>query len=127
MKEQELITFEYKNDILIATYIGKKSVTRSVAEQIVASRKAFTQGKPVKIVVLFPHLTNMDKGGRDYLSTDEAKEGVIAMAMVASTIIGKVIINFFLKFNNRGANDTPNKVFNNVEDALKWIKKIPVN
>ena len=127
MEENRLIKFEYKDDILIARYDSNKSITKNIAIEMVKERKDYTQGKSVKIVMVFPHLTNMDKGGRDYLSSDDAKEGILATAMVTNSIIGRVIINFFLKLNNKNNQDFPNKVFNNEEDALEWIKKIPLN
>ena len=127
MDNSEMMSFEFKEGILIATYLSNKAITEQIAIELVKKRKEFTGGKDVKMIMVFHALTNMDKGARDYLSTAEAKEGVLASAMVADSVIVKVIINFFLKLNNNNNNEIPNKVFNNVDDAMEWIKKIHVN
>lgn len=125
MNPEELIAFEWKDDILICRILIQKSINKEIAKQLVQCRKEACKNQPTKLIMVFPKLTNMDKSGRDYLSSDEAKEGVIAGAMVTTTIIGRVIINFFLKLNNKNEDDIPNKVFNTEEEALEWIQNLP--
>ena len=122
-KLQELEFFE--NNILIVRYLSNRSITKEIAKKLVQERKDFARGKEIKLIMVFPQLSNMDKGGRDYLSSEDAKEGVLASAMVVNTVIGKVIMNFFLKLNNKGNDDVPNKVCHTVEEAIEWIKKYP--
>ena len=122
-----MVEFETKEGIIIARFSSDKPITLEVAKNLVLQRKAYTQNKPFKIIFVFPKITSMDKGGRDYLSTDEAKEGVIASAIVTKSVLGRVIINFFLKLNDNDKDNFPNKVFNNEEDAFNWIKDINVN
>lgn len=124
MLTEEDLHFEIKQDILIARYTSGKTIIAEIAKNLVEKRKEFTQGKPYKIVFVFPKLTNMDKGGRDYLSLPASKEGVLASAIVINSILGRVIINFFLKHNNNANNEFPTKVFSNEAEALKWINEI---
>lgn len=127
MEDEDLIKFQWKNDILICNIITEKTIDEKTAIRLVSLRKVETKNKPIKIVMIFPKLTHMDKGGRDYLSSDEAKKGILASAMVVKTVIGKVVINFFLKLNNRNDNAIPNKVFNTEDEALEWLENLPLN
>lgn len=121
------LEFERVDDtIIIARYLDSRPITGEIAREMVRLRKEFTQNKEFKTVIVFPTLTNMDKAGRDYLASDEAKEGIIASAMVSKSVLARAIINFFLKLNNKGRNDYPNKVFSSEKDALQWIREINV-
>lgn len=114
-------------DILVARYVSDKPITSDIAKQMVDERKRFMNNESCKMCIVFPKLNSVDKGGRDFLSSDEAKEGVEASAMVASSVLGRVIVNFFLKLNNRNGNDIPNKVFNSEEEAIIWLREIEQN
>jgi hypothetical protein len=121
------IQFErIKNNIVITRYLDTRAVTGPVAEEMVRRRKEFTNNEPCKVITVFPKLSNMDKAGRDYMSSEDAKEGIIASAMVTNSILGRAIINFFLKLNNKDRQDFPSKVFNTEEEAIQWIKEIDV-
>lgn len=82
------------------------------------------KNKSCKVIIVFPKLSSMDKAGRDYLSSPDAKEGITASAMVTTSILSRVIINFFLKLNNNDKGDVPNAVFSSEEDALIWLKEL---
>jgi hypothetical protein len=121
------IQFErIKNNIVITRYLDTRAVTGPVAEEMVRRRKEFTNNEPCKVIIVFPKLSNMDKAGRDYMSSEDAKEGIIASAMVTNSILGRAIINFFLKLNNKDRQDFPSKVFNTEEEAIQWIEEIDV-
>ena len=124
MQDDQYLHLRYDDDILIATFIKNVSITEEVAKQMVAERKAFTGNREVKVLIIFPKLSNMDKGGRDYLSTDEAKEGIKAGAVVTKSMLARVIINFFMKLNNNDKDPYPSKIFNTEEEALKWLKSV---
>ena len=124
MIESDLLQFEVVDGITVARYSSNKPITAEVAKILVQKRKEFTQNKPCKVAIVFPNLTSIDKGGRDYLSSDDAKENIEASAMVTDSVLGKVVVNFFLKLNNRRNNDIPNKVFNTEKDAIEWLKNL---
>lgn len=42
-----------------------------------------------------------------------------AIAIIAKTLAGKIVSNFFIRFNKPF---TPTRVFTNEEDALAWLK-----
>ena len=124
MTTTETTEFEMIDDILVARYISGKAITEKVAKEMVRSRKEFMKNKACKAIIVFPRISSMDKGGRDYLSTKEAKEGITASAMVTTSILSRVIINFFLKMNNNENDDIPTAVFSSEEDALTWLKEL---
>ena len=124
MTTTETTEFDMIDDILVARYISGKAITEKVAKEMVRSRKEFMKNKECKVIIVLPRISSMDKGGRDYLSTQEAKEGIMASAMVTTSILSRVIINFFLKLNNNENDNIPNAVFSSEEDALIWLKKL---
>ena len=50
----------------------------------------------------------------------------VKYAMVSKCVLGRAIVNFFLKLNNKGREEYPNKVFSTEEEALQWIREINV-
>lgn len=124
MTKTETTEFEMIDNILVARYTSGKAITKEVAQELVRSRKEFMQNKECKVIIVLPRISSMDKGGRDYLSSPEAKEGIIASGMVTTSILSRAIINFFLKLSNNGKNDIPTAVFNSEEDAMTWLKKL---
>ena len=124
MTTTETTEFEMIDDILVARYISGKAITEKVAKEMVRSRKEFMKNKACKAIIVFPRISSMDKGGRDYLSTQEAKEGIMASAMVTTSILSRVIINFFMKMNNNENNNIPTAVFSSEEDAMTWLKEL---
>ncbi|MEZ4922576.1 MAG: hypothetical protein R2780_05330 [Crocinitomicaceae bacterium] len=119
--------FERVDDlIVIGRYHDEKPITSETARELVRLRKEYTNNELCKLIIVFPKLNNMDKSGRDYLSSEDAKEGILASAMVTNSVLGRAIINFFLKLNNSGKADFPSKVFNTEQEAIQWIKEINV-
>jgi hypothetical protein len=130
MTEQQIdIQLEFERidkSIVIGRYHDPRPVTGEIAQELVRRRKAFTNNERCNLVIVFPKLSNMDKSGRDYMSSDEAKEGINASAMVTHSVLGRAIINFFLKLNNNNKKDIPTRVFNSEQEAISWLKEISV-
>ncbi|MEX1000764.1 MAG: hypothetical protein WDZ35_01470 [Crocinitomicaceae bacterium] len=124
MGEPKLIEFEFHEDILVGRYLSDSPITGEIARTIVQQRKTFTNGKACKMVIVFPKLSSIDKNGREYLSSAEAKEDILAGAMVTPSLLSRVIINFFLKFNESKKDNFPTKVFNTEEEAVYWLKSL---
>jgi hypothetical protein len=124
MPNDSKVQFTFKENVLIAHYKSTKAITVEIAKELVRLRKIQTNQEPCKLIIVLPKLSSIDKAGRDYLSSAEAKEGIIASAMVAKSILGRVVINFFLKMNNNSDTSFPFKVFNDEDEAFEWIKKL---
>ncbi|MBD3637979.1 MAG: hypothetical protein HUJ25_11545 [Crocinitomicaceae bacterium] len=119
-------TFTLQDDILICRIESTSNITLEKAKQLVAARKELINGKAYKTMIVFPKLSNMDKSARDYLASDEAKEGILAGAIVTKSTLGRVIINFFIFISNQKKRSFPEKVFNHEEDAIEWLSSIDV-
>lgn len=120
--KQSDFQFEYKDGILISRFLKSEKVSLESAKQLVQARKDFQKEKNVKLVSVFPKLTSASKEARDYLATEEAKEGLSACAVVGKSPVARVIINFYLNINK--VEDMPLKMFNNETDALHWLEDL---
>jgi hypothetical protein len=60
------------------------------------------------------------KDARDYFSSDAGSEGISASALITASVVGRFIGSFFLKINRPSV---PIKIFNNVEEAVAWLKQ----
>lgn len=100
----------------------KGEISLETAKSGVKRRKEIMEGKEVKIIISLPKLTKINKEVRDYLSSDEATEGIIAGALISNTALSNVIINFFLGVNPNMK--VPTKIFSNQSKAIAWLNSI---
>lgn len=85
-------------------------------------RKKWTAEKDMKIISIFPKVKGMTKEARDLMGGDEAKEGLLASAVVVESKLSKIIANVFFSFNlQRTKNDPPIRLFNTKEEAMLWL------
>jgi hypothetical protein len=94
------------------------------AEDILAINKAKTEliGEAIHGVLFIPDTySNMSAEARKVSATPEINRNSFAKAIVIRTTHQRIIVNFFIKFNRPPA---PTAVFNNEEDALKWLGKM---
>lgn len=124
MLEDEDLQMTFVDDILVVRYLTKKPITLEIAKTLVERRKEITKYQECRVAIVMPNLSNITKEARDYLSSEDATELLEASAMVTGSILGRVIVNFFLKLNARRNNGVPNQVFNNEEDAIMWLKNL---
>jgi len=119
------LEFEFIEDILICRFLGKK-MTMDFAVSALKKRLEVTNGKDWTVLICVSNITSVPKPVRDYLSSDEAKQGIKASAIISNSPISNMIINFFLGINDLTKEDFPSKIFSSEEKGLKWLKKIQV-
>ena len=119
------LEFEFIDDIVICRFLGR-NVTMDFAVMAVKKRLEVTKGKDWKVLICVSNITSVPKPVRDYLSSDEAKQGIKASAIISNSPISNMIINFFLGINDISKEDFPAKVFSSEEKGLKWLKKLDV-
>jgi len=114
------VHLQVKDNILIGTYKPKTHIDLWIAREIVQTRLAFTQGKKYASIIIGHGIVSMDKPAREYLSSPEATEGIIATAIVVSSKFHRIIGNFFISVNRT---PMPVRIFKEVIHAEKWLGK----
>ncbi len=114
------VSFEIKDDILYVTYLPGAIINIDVAKEIVKQRKEYTNGVSYLFMVSGEGLRSMDKEARDYLSKDDATEGVLAGALVVNSVYTEFFGNFFLRITKP---EIPAKLFTEEKKALEWLKQ----
>lgn len=124
MRELNTPYANYKiiDGILHFTYMPGIRVTKEIAQKIVEDRVKFIEGQVYPSLGKDDGIKGADKDARDYLSTQEAIQGVSAAAFLAKSEFFKFLVNFFIKVNVI-SQKIPVKVFTDESDALKWLEQ----
>ncbi len=118
-KEGKYTYLEQHGEILEARYKAGLQIDREAAEQIVEERLEFTNNKPMPVLLLDSGLVKMDKSARDYMSSDDGIRGLRAVAIILSSVVNSMLLNFLLKISRPGL---PVKVFTDRDNAMEWLK-----
>ncbi len=117
--QNEYVEIELKNGILIVRYLPKK-IDLKAAKLIVAARKTFSGGKALPGLADTRKITSVTREAREYLSSPEAIEGVVAGAILSGSSFNAFIANFFVKVTKPRI---PTRIFTSEENALKWLEQ----
>lgn len=118
--ENEYISFELRDGILFGRYKVKK-LDLAVAKSATEFRIEVMAGKVMPAVADISTIKHVDKEARQFLSSPRAGEGLSALAVIIYNPVTRMIGNFFFKFHQP---EYPFRLFTNVEEATRWIKKI---
>ncbi len=119
MIENNYVKFWIENEILYCIYKSNYEIDIEGAKQIVKDRLICQNNIKYPAFADFKGVKSVSKEARDYL----AKEGsflVKACAILVSSPVDKIMINFYSKINKP---IIPTKLFTNNEDALKWLQQ----
>jgi hypothetical protein len=115
----ELATFWLGDDgLLYSLSKPPKRTIKNTSENFELVRK-LTNGKPICHLVYICNSAKPDKATRDFV-VQELPKVYKAMAMVSSSGLGKIIMNFLFALNKPAI---PMKSFSNEEDAKEWLKQ----
>lgn len=89
------------------------------SKEITANIISITSGIPHKVMVVAGSLSLSDDGARNYSTTKESTDPIIALAIVTCSLPQSIIANFIMKFQKPRI---PTKVFSSVTDATEWLK-----
>lgn len=67
-------------------------------------------------------LKSITKDARDFLSSDEARKGVKATAILVAGYLSSTIANFFLKVNVKKPK-VPTRIFSDKQKAINWLQQ----
>jgi hypothetical protein len=109
-----------KNDV-VYVYYKKVSVTLEQIKAFIAAMKAeFADITPFLQVADISQQSNPRKEIRDYLGKTEVTDLFIANAIVATSLLSKMVGNLYLSFNKP---QVPTKIFSNEAAALQWLEQ----
>jgi hypothetical protein len=116
--EKEICTIEMINEIACIKFNKAIKIELEHAIEMVGTRKKATNNTPRLVIMDGTNITNVSKEARDYLSSEEATEGIIAGAFLVDSPLTKILGNFFLKISKP---NKPSKLFTNREEAIEWL------
>ncbi len=110
------------DDILIARFKSDVKLKIEDAKVIVSDRKAFAAGKNYPVLSDIRNINYAaDTQTRDYLQSNEAREGVLAAALLTDSIFTNYLGNLFLKVAYK-IKTVPTQIFMDEKKALDWLK-----
>lgn len=121
--ENENWKIEVSEQIFYLTFNKPIYIEEEHAREIISTRKSITNNTPHYMVLNGKGVINVSKAARDYLSSDDATDGVIAGAFLVGSPVTKIIGNFFLLISKP---NRPSRLFTQMEDALNWIESFKI-
>lgn len=92
--------------------------TVNEAKEITTNIIAITNRVPHKVMVVAGDLALSDDSARNYATTEESTNPIIALAIVTCSLPQSIIANFIMKFQKPRI---PTKVFNSITEAEEWL------
>ncbi len=118
--ESEYVDIELYQGIIIAKY-KPIYIDINIAKSVMITRNALTEHHSYPMLLDCSSLKGIDKESRDFFSLPHGSKGLKATAMIVKSRLDSFFVNFLLKVNLYKS-ELPIKVFNNYEDALKWLE-----
>jgi len=97
-----------------------KEISLPLAVQSVELKKQLAQGKEYPICIDLSQVKSVTKEARQYLSGGQSIENITVAALLASSVVSKLICTFFLNFNKP---PVMVKIFVHKDEAVKWLNK----
>ena len=110
----------FKDGILRINYKGLMADLDEIKAFISALKVEFADVMPVLVVSDITKQKSPKKEVRDYMSAPEVMEMSIADAVVANSLLSKIVGNLYLSFNKPSV---PTKIFSDEVSALKWLEQ----
>jgi hypothetical protein len=105
----------------IIFYIFKsRKIDLFEARQSVEIKTKIAGTKSYPFFIDISQVNGVTKEAREYLAGGKSIDNISAAALLASSVLSKMIGTFFLTFNNPGI---PVKLFTDEQEALKWLGK----
>lgn len=115
----DYLYMEIRNGLLFAKF-KTKVVDLKLAKKIVELRLSFVEGETFPMLLDGSDVKDVTKEAREELSSKQANQLTIALAVVVRNPVTRVIANFFLRFQQP---NYPFRLFNDIESAQAWLKQ----
>jgi hypothetical protein len=117
--QNEYVEMYIEDGILIARYLTKK-IDLKTAKSIVSARKEFSKNKLYPGLADASKVTSVTREAREYLSSAEAIEGLLAGAILSDSSFNAFIANFFIKVTRPRI---PARIFTDENKAIEWLQQ----
>lgn len=120
--DKSSITFE--EDHIAHLHLKEGQVVE--IEELKAIFKAITdsaEGSKFRLLVTAADNASLSPEAREYASSAESSDVIVADAVVVQNYSHEMTANFFIRFNKP---NRPTKLFKHIEEAYEWLKTFPV-
>lgn len=107
------------NNICYAELLPGIEIEINGAKENVSALKNVCGDKKTPIIIDSRNIKSMDRESRIYFSSEEIQTFTLALAILISSAVSRVIGNFFIGLNKP---PYPVKLFTSEEKALDWLK-----
>jgi hypothetical protein len=122
--ENSFISYDLQNGIIIAIFKEGIVIDLQAAKEILELRSEFTKAGNLPALIDGSKLKMMSftKEARDFLSSDEARVGLKASALLVAGPVSRSLANFFLLVTVKKPM-IPTKIFSDYSKALSWLNQ----
>lgn len=118
-KENESVSCRIEDNILYHVY-KKSFVDLQVAKESVETKIALCGKQNYPTLINIRKVKSTTKEAREYLSSSKGLANISVAAILAPTLISKLIGTFFMTFNSP---KVKTKLFNDKDEAITWLQK----
>jgi hypothetical protein len=90
-------------------------------EEMLAAKRSLIGDREHTVLFVSPRFGTITPEAREFSASSEVGYKVIARAIVTSSLSSRLLGNFYMRINRP---TTPTKLFENEEDASKWLDKV---
>jgi hypothetical protein len=109
---------DYKNEVLYVTFNSADMTFEQAKSHVADIRREFKDVLPTLSIGNISSLKNPSKEARDYFGRPEMIEMVKRNAIVADSVLSKIVGNLYLMFSRP---TIPTKMFTDEAAALAWL------
>lgn len=111
-------TFTIENGIMIAIMLTPDHTLEHARENIIEESRVL-DGRKVPLLVDLTRLRSIERRARQFYGSAEGVAPYLAIALLISSPVTKVIGNFFMGLNKL---PRPTKLFTSREEAITWLE-----
>jgi hypothetical protein len=117
LEENDSFVF-WEEEGIFCSRFKKSTVDLEMAKKSVAARLRLTNSQPCKLFMDIRNLKYVSQSAREFSASIESTQFAEACAILAPSMITKLIANFFMSFNKP---NLPTQIFTNKEKAFEWL------
>jgi hypothetical protein len=116
-----LANFEFEDSVLTITPTNDLLIDAKEMEAMVKEAVEFTKFTKYYVIINATDDYHLTADARNYYASCELSKYRYADAIVVNSFAIKILVNFYLQFNNP---PVPTKMFNTIGEAEIWIQEL---
>ncbi len=110
-----------EHDIIFQDWKPESRIELLDSRETLEAIRTLGQGKPVLLSVDIKNVKSATREARAFGAEEEYSRHIKAVAMWTNSKIGRIIGNFFIRFNRP---PYPSKIFDTAAEAQQWLKSL---